>query len=193
MTKEGVTILAHDNVRKRLEETPTRDGNSRPKEALPVITFNDRMNIHINGEKVKVFHMEHAHTDGDALLYFTKSNVLHTGDTFFNQRYPYIDLDSGGSVDGYIAVFKKVKDLINDDTKIIPGHGPLSNKKEYEAYLVMLEDLRTKVMAEIAAGKSEDEVIKNPDITKTYDNLGYSWRFISSERIRRIFYNSLKN
>ena len=192
MVKEGATILAHDNVRKRLE-APTRDGNMRPKEALPMITFNDRLHIHINGEDVNVFHAEHAHTDGDALLYFTKSNVLHTGDTFFNKRYPYIDLNSGGSINGYIEVFKKVKDLINDDTKIIPGHGPLSNKKDYVAYLNMLEDLRTAVLGEIAKGKTEDEVANNSDITKVYDDQGFSWRFISSERIRRTFYKGLKD
>ena len=192
MANEGATILAHDNVRKRLEETPNRDGATRAEEALPVITFNDKISIHINGEKVKVFHMAHAHTDGDALLYFTESNVLHTGDTFFNGRYPYIDLDSGGSVDGYINVFKEVLQLIDDQTKIIPGHGPLGNKKEYANYLVMLEELRANVLAELEKGKTEDEVVSNPEVTKKYDDLGFSWRFITSERVKRIFYKSLK-
>ena len=106
MAKFGATIIAHDNVRKRLEEDPKRDGSMNPKEALPVITFNDKMSVHINGEKVLLFHANNAHTDGDTLLYFTKSNVLHTGDTYFKGWYPYIDLKSGGSVNGYIEAVK---------------------------------------------------------------------------------------
>ena len=101
MAKAGAVIIAHDNVKKRLVEKES------PKEALPVITFNDQLNISINNESIAVFHVANAHTDGDALLYFTESNVLHTGDTFFNARYPYIDLDSGGSVKGYIEAVKK--------------------------------------------------------------------------------------
>jgi glyoxylase-like metal-dependent hydrolase (beta-lactamase superfamily II) len=192
MHKEGATIIAHDNVRQRLETTPARDGSMRSEAALPVITFNDKMNVHINGEKVAIFHVDQAHTDGDALLYFTKSNVLHTGDLFFNKRYPYIDLDSGGSVDGYIEAIKHTLELINDDTKIIPGHGAVSNKKEYRENLVMLETLRSKVLAEIQKGKTEEEVVANKDITKTYDDLGFSWSFITSEKIRRTLYKDLK-
>ncbi|MCK5401354.1 MAG: MBL fold metallo-hydrolase [Flavobacteriaceae bacterium] len=192
INKLGATIIAHDNVRKRLHETPKRDKTMRPKEALPVITFNDKLNVFINGEQVAVFHVDHAHTDGDALLYFTESNVLHTGDVFFNKRYPYIDLSSGGSVNGYIAAVKQTLILINDETKIIPGHGNASNKEEYTTFLTMLETLKANVLAEIKNGKTEDEVAANNSITKTYDDLGYSWNFISSEKIRRAFYKSLK-
>ena len=184
MKKLGTTIIAHDNVRKRLED--------KPKDALPVITFNDELSLHINGEKISVFHVEHAHTDGDALLYFTKSNVLHTGDVYFNKRYPYIDLNSGGSVNGYIEAVKKGLSAINDDTKIIPGHGELSTKTEYQFFLEMLETLKDNVLSEIKKGKTEDEVAANSEITKVYDDLGYSWNFISSEKIRRTFYLSLK-
>ncbi|MEM5566699.1 MBL fold metallo-hydrolase [Psychroserpens sp. AS72] len=193
MQKLGATIIAHDNVRQRMESTPKRDGSSEAKAALPIITFNDEMSLHINGEKIGVFHVEHAHTDGDALLYFTKSNVLHTGDTFFNGRYPYIDLDSGGSVDGYINAVKLGLQLIDDDTKVIPGHGNLSNKEAYQTFLKMLEYLRTKISEEIKAGKTEDEVAKNEAITKMYDDLDYGTGFINSEKIRRTFYLSLKN
>ncbi len=190
--KLGATIIAHDNVRKRLAETPKRDKTMRPKEALPVITFNDKLSVHINGEKVAIFHVHDAHTDGDALLYFTKSNVLHTGDVYFNGMYPYIDLGSGGSVNGYIKAVKQTLKLINDGTKIIPGHGKLSNKTEYQAFLTMLETLKANILAEIENGKTEDEVVANTSITKVYDFLGYSWSFISSEKIRRAFYKSLK-
>lgn len=192
MSKQGVTIMSHENVRKRLKEQPNRNGDLSPKAALPIITFNDKMNLHINGEQVVIFHVNNAHTDGDAIIYFTESNVLHTGDTYFKGWYPYIDLNSGGSVDGYINAVKRTMMLIDDDTKIIPGHGPASNKKEYKAFLDMMEGLKTIIQAEISKGKSEEDVVNNTSLTKTYDNLGYSWRFITSEKIRRTYYKSLK-
>ena len=191
MTKAGATIIAHDNVKKRLE-AEQRDGSFKPKEALPVITFNDKLNITINGESIAVFHVENAHTDGDALLYFTKSNVLHTGDTYFNGRYPYIDLSSGGSVAGYISAAKKGLILINNETKIIPGHGKLSNKEDYKNFLTMLETLRTNIQNAINEGKTEDEVKVDESLTKTYDDLDFGSGFINSEKIRVTFYKSLK-
>lgn len=127
------------------------------------------------------------------MLYFSKSNVLHTGDTFFKDRYPYIDLKSGGSVDGYIAAVKRSLMLIDDNTKIIPGHGDLASKKDYESFLNMMKTLKSSILKEIENGKSEDEVASNSALTKVYDDLGYSWRFITSEKIRRTFYQSLKN
>jgi len=190
--KEGAIIMAHDNVRKRLEETPRRDKSMAPKEALPIITFNDKMSLYMNGEQVAIYHIDNAHTDGDAILYFTESNVMHTGDTYFRGWYPYIDLDSGGSVDGYINAVKNSLMLIDDETKIIPGHGPVSNKKEYKAFLGMMEDMKQIVLNEISKGKTEDQVANDESLTKTYDDQGYSWQFINSERIRRTFYRSLK-
>mgnify|MGYP000362621327 CR=1 FL=1 len=187
ISKLGTHIVAHENVSKRIKANDKQSNKS-----LPVITFNDKLNIDINGEQVVIFHVENAHTDGDAMLYFTQSNVLHTGDTFFNERYPYIDLNSGGSVNGYIKAVKSALILVDDDTKIIPGHGNLSNKKAYQFFLKMLENLKTKVLAEIALGKTENDVAANTKLTKTYDDLGYGWNFISSEKIRRTFYKSLK-
>ena len=185
IAKEHVTIIAHDNVRKRLSETNESEG-------LPVITFNDKLSLHLHGEQVIAMHFNNAHTDGDSMLYFTKSNVLHTGDIFFEGRYPFIDLESGGSVDGYIQAVKRALILIDDETKIIPGHGNASDKKGYQFFLSMLEDLKAKVLIEIHKGKSEEEVAHNSVITENYDNLGYSWNFIPSEKIRRTFYRSLK-
>ncbi len=190
MTNAGATIIAHDNVKKRLE-AKQRDGSLKPKEALPIITFNDKLNITINGESVAVFHVSNAHTDGDALLYFTESNVLHTGDTYFNGRYPYIDLNSGGSVKGYIEAVKKGLMLIDEDTKIIPGHGKLSNKEAYKDFLKMLETLRTNIQKAIDEGKTEDDVKADKSLTKTYDVLDFGSGFISSEKIRLTFYKSL--
>lgn len=193
MTNLGATIIAHDNVRKRLSSNTTREGKMLPVKALPVITFNDKLSLHINGEQVLVFHVENAHTDGDALLYFTESNVLHTGDNYFNGLYPYIDLNSGGSVNGYIDAVKRALIVIDDDTKIIPGHGKQSNKKEYLTFLKMLESLKTIILKEIEEGKTEEQVVSNTDLTKPFDDLDYSWGFINSEKIRRTFYKSLNN
>ncbi|MFK7834069.1 MAG: MBL fold metallo-hydrolase [Winogradskyella sp.] len=186
MEKAGAIIIAHDNVKKRLVEKESS------KAALPVITFNDKLNLTINGESIAVFHVANAHTDGDALLYFTESNVLHTGDTYFNGRYPYIDLNSGGSVKGYIEAAKKGLILIDDDTKIIPGHGKLANKTDYKTFLTMLETLATNIQNAIDAGKTEDEVKNDSSLTKLYDDLDYGTGFINSEKIRLTFYKSLK-
>ncbi|GGI56567.1 MBL fold metallo-hydrolase [Winogradskyella haliclonae] len=191
MAKAGATIIAHDNVKARLLN-PRRDGSYNPKEALPVITFNDKLNITINNEPVSVFHVANAHTDGDALLYFTESNVLHTGDTYFKGRYPYIDLKSGGSAKGYIEAAKRGLMVIDENTKIIPGHGSVSNKEEYQTFLKMLETIEANVSKAIADGKTEDEVKADASITKQYDDLGYGSGFINSERIRLTFYKSLK-
>ena len=193
MQKIGATIIAHDNVRQRMATTPKRDGTLENKSALPILTFNDELSLHMNGEKIGVFHVEHAHTDGDALLYFTKSNVLHTGDTYFKDRYPYIDLNSGGSVDGYINAVKLGLQLIDDETKIIPGHGAISNRKEYQSFLTMLNYLRTNIIEAIQAGHTEDEIAKNVALTERYDDLNYGSGFINSEKIRRTFYLSLKD
>lgn len=189
MKNLGATIIAHDNVRRNLE----MDDSENNKDGLPIITFNDKLSLYINGEKVSVFHLDHAHTDGDAMLYFNDSNVLHTGDLYFNNMYPYIDLNSGGSINGYIEAVKKGLEAINEDTKIIPGHGKVSNKAEYISFLTMLETLKANILVEIEKGKIEDEVAADTSITKTYDDLGYSWAFINSEKIRRTIYKSLKN
>lgn len=187
ISKLNTPILAHENVYKRI-----KSNTKQSDEALPVITFNDKMSIYINDEQVLFFHVDHAHTDGDALLYFTKSNVLHTGDTYFSGRYPYIDLNSGGSVNGLINAVKQTMILIDDETKIIPGHGKLSNKSDYENFLKMLESLKEATLNEINNGKTEDDVASNAALTKTYDDLNFDCCFISSEKIRRTFYKSLK-
>ncbi len=189
--KEGATILAHDNVRKRLKETPKRDQTMRSKEAFPIITFNDKMSVYMNGEKVAVFHVGNAHTDGDALLYFAKSNVLHTGDTYFKGRYPYIDLNSGGGIEGYINAVKTGLLVIDNETKIIPGHGNVASKTDYEAFLKMLEEIKANVQTQIKDKKTEEEVAKMETITKKYDELGYGNGYINSERFRRTLFKSL--
>lgn len=183
----GTQIIAHDNVYTRIKAN-----EKQSEKALPVISFNDKLSLYLNGEQVIVMHFDNAHTDGDSMIYFTESNVLHSGDVFFHNRYPYIDLNSNGSIDGYIEAVKKALILIDDDTKIIPGHGNISNKQEYTTFLNMLEALRAIVLSEITSGKSEEDVASNTEITKKYDDLGFSWNFITSEKFRRTLYKSLK-
>jgi glyoxylase-like metal-dependent hydrolase (beta-lactamase superfamily II) len=187
ISKLNANIIAHDNVYKRV-----KNNERQSDESLPTITFNDKLSLYINGEQVIAMHFDNAHTDGDSMLYFTESNVLHTGDVFFHNRYPYIDLNSGGSVTGYIEAVKGAMIFTNENTKIIPGHGSISNKKEYETFLKMLIDLRSKVLVEIKNGKTEEEVFSNASLTKTYDDLNYDCCYISSEKMRRTLYKSLK-
>ena len=126
--QDGATIVTHDNVRHRLvaDGMTTADGKvPAPKDALPVLTFSDSITFHLNGREAFVFHVEHAHTDGDAVIHFREDNVIHAGDVMFNGLFPFIDLDSGGSVDGYIAAQERILALANEQIKIIPGHGPI--------------------------------------------------------------------
>lgn len=197
MQKEGAVIVAHENVRKRMSvdqfnKERNRTTPASPKEALPVVTFSKDVSFHFNDESIFIFHVHEAHTDGDAMVYFTKSNVLHMGDTYFQGKYPYIDLNSGGSTQGYIAAIKKALLLINDDTKIIPGHRNVSDKAALQSYLEMLEEIEKNILAEIKSGKSEQEVTENASLTKKYDDLNYGDWFISGKVLRRTFYRSLQ-
>lgn len=195
---DGTHIVAHDNVRNRLVEKQIEavDGNSLDANIaqlmLPEITFSQDITFHDGEETIMAFHVHNAHTDGDAMVYFIKNNVLHMGDTYFSGRYPYIDLGSGGSVTGFIEAHKKALLVINDDTKIIPGHGRPSNKKELEAYSSMLEEIKDIIQKEIDSGKSLDEVKSNTELTKAYDT-SHGANYINPERMKEIFYTSLKD
>lgn len=192
MQKDGALILAHKNVRKRMSVDQIVRGKVKkasPKEALPVITFTEDIMMHINNEDIYVSHIHEAHTDGDALVYFTKNNILHTGDAYFQGKFPYIDLSSGGSINGYIDGVQKMIVLANDETKIIPGHGNISNKKELISFKKMLVDLKSKIQVEIDKGKTLEEVKNNKEITKDYISFN-GW--ISEEKIRIAIYKSLK-
>ena len=192
--KKGIPIISHENVRKRMSvENVVRGKKSpaSPKEALPVITFSKDMMVHFNGEDVVVSHVHNAHTDGDAHVYFTSSNVLHMGDTYFQGKFPFIDLSSGGSIDGYIAAIDKALIMTDDKTVIIPGHRGLSNRKELLGYKEMLVTLRDRVQVEIEKGKTLKEVKEDKSITKEYAEEYGNW-FISAEGIRETIYKSLK-
>jgi len=189
--KEGALIVAHNNVRKRMSVESMRRGRkvpAAPKVALPVITFEKDVSFHINGDEVLATHVHNAHTDGDALIYFANNNVLHTGDSFFNTGFPYIDLESGGSIDGYVAGIEKMILLSDEDTKIIPGHGNLASKKDLKVFLEMLKTLRSRVQSAIDKGESLDAVKKDAGITKGYESSAW---WITEEGIRETIYKSL--
>lgn len=154
-------IIAHHNVRARLT-TEQRRGDRitppAPPDAWPAITFADAISIHFNGEEVKALHIPHAHTDGDALIFFTGSNVVHMGDTFFNQRFPFVDMDSGGAVEGVVAAGRAVLAQADEETRIIPGHGPVASLSDLETYLRMIEETRARVEEGIEAGYSLEEL-----------------------------------
>jgi cyclase len=160
----GVVIVAHDNVYKRMStdqfiEFMKMKEPAAPHVALPVVTFGDGVTFHLNGDEIQVMHVAPAHTDGDSIVYFSKNNVIHMGDTYFAGMYPFIDTSSGGRIDGMVAAADKVLVLANDDTKIIPGHGPLSNRKELKAWRDMLASISVKIHRMVADGKKIDEIV----------------------------------
>lgn len=183
--KDGTLIVAHNNVRKRLL-------NNNKREGLPLITFSEDAIFHINNNDILITHVYHAHTDGDALVYFNQSNVLHTGDTFFNGRFPYIDLKSGGSIEGDIEAGKAGLMLINSDTKIIPGHGDLATYADYKKYVEMLEGIKNAIQEQINAGASRDAIIANESLTSMYyTDKEKEDDFISGPKFRETVYDSL--
>ncbi|HXH95368.1 MAG TPA: MBL fold metallo-hydrolase [Thermoanaerobaculia bacterium] len=174
-------IIAHENVRKRLasgSKAAGRETPPAPKDALPVITFNDRATLHVNGEDIRAVHMPHGHTDGDAVIYFTQSNVVHMGDDFFNGMFPFVDVDNGGSVRGMLASVDNVLKTLPDDAKVIPGHGPLSDKAGLRAFAEVLRGTSNAVAAALAAGKSLDQM-KQENILAPWDSWGQG--FIKSD------------
>jgi len=193
MKKNGATIIAHENVRKRMNTDNTVLGKKKPaspKKALPDITFTNDMMFHINNDDVLISHVHNAHTDGDSFVYFSKNNIIHMGDLYFQGKFPFIDLDSGGSINGYIDAVNKVLMIANDTTKIIPGHRNISNKAELTIFRNMLVSIRAKVQAEIDNKKSLDEVTKNRELTKKFNNKYGGW-FITDDVFRATVYKSL--
>jgi glyoxylase-like metal-dependent hydrolase (beta-lactamase superfamily II) len=194
MQKEGAIIVAHKNVRKRMNMEAVVRGKTKPaspKEALPVLTFTEDMMVHFNDDDVLISHVHEAHTDGDAIIYFTKNNVIHMGDAYFQGKFPYIDLNSGGSIHGYIAAAEKVILLSDDETKIIPGHRNVSNRKELMEFKHMLVTLKNRVQKAIDNGKTLIEVEDDETVTQEYKETYGGW-FISAEKMRSTIYKSLK-
>ena len=169
---EGAIIVAHENVRKRLStdyfyKTYKQEQKAMSYEGLPKITFTQSLNFNMNGETVQVIYIKNAHTDGDAAIYFKESNVLHAGDAFVRYGLPFIDDDGGGTIDGMINGAEQMLKMINDETKIIPGHGQISSKKDLLEYKNQLQTIRKRIADGIKAGKTVDQIISS-DPTKEF-------------------------
>ncbi len=171
------TIIAHDNVRKRLQSGTTMRGRTTPpapKQALPIVTFNDTATIHVNGEDIRAVHFPNGHTDGDAVIYFPQSNVVHMGDDFFNGHFPVIDIDNGGSVKGMIADVEKILSTLPDDVKVIPGHGELGDKASLRSFVEMLRGTSGAVERALKAGRTVDQM-KADKILAPWESWGTNW------------------
>ena len=190
--RTGAVIVAHDNVRRRMSMDQVVRGNAVPPSpagALPVITFSDSTTFHLNGDDLRVIHVEHAHTDGDALVFWTHANVLHMGDCFWNGLLPFIDLDSGGSIDGAIAAAETGLGIANDNTVVIPGHGPIGRRADLARYRDMLRTLRDRVASAIRARRSLEQI----KALRLADSYGPADGFISPDALIETIYRSLTN
>jgi cyclase len=193
--KRGAVILAHDNVRARMSTEQFMAAMNMkvpasPKEALPVVTFADGVTLHLNGDTLHVIHVANAHTDGDSLVHWQKADVLHMGDTFFHRAsFPFVDLSSGGSIDGVIAAANRGLQIAGPRTRIIPGHGPVASRAELVGYRDMLVDIRGKVASGIKAKRTLAQ-IKAAAPAARY---GMPDGFIKPDQFVEAVYNSLRN
>ena len=187
------TIIAHDNVRNRLREgSPNLLGRVVPPaapEALPVITFDQSLTVHINGEDIRALHYARGHTDGDAVIFFPKANVVHMGDDFVTYGLPFVDVSSGGSVVGMIDAIEKAMAAVPDDVKVIPGHGPLSAKADVAKFTAMLKDCVALVQAAIKKGRTLEQM-KTDNVLAKYEELGKG--FVKTAAFTEQIYNELK-
>ncbi len=195
MGKAGVLIFAHENVRKRMSseqfiEFLGMKTKPDPKIALPIVTFTSEVSFHVNGDEVRAFHVDNAHTDGDTIVHFTKSDVIHTGDTFFNRLYPFIDTSSGGSVDGMIAATDRVLGMAGEKTRIIPGHGPLATKADLKNYRDMLATVSGRVKTQVRAGKKLEDVVASKP-TAEFDAV-WGKGFLSPDKFVAMLYGNIK-
>jgi len=197
-SNSGSTVIAQDNVRKRLETGGTAgNGGSlkmemKPAEkaALPIITFEHDVTVHLNGEDIRALHFPAGHTDGDAVIFFPKNNVVHMGDDFVRYGFPFIDVASGGSVQGMAAAMEKVANELPKDVKVIPGHGDLSNLDDVRAFVQMLKETTAAVQKAINEHKTADQM-KQEKILEPWKK--WSGEFINSDQFIETVYNSLTN
>jgi cyclase len=190
--KLGATLVAQDNVRKRMAEgNPNLLGNKidpAPKEALPVITFGHSLTVHLNGEEVRALHYAKGHTDGDSIIYFAKSNVVHMGDDFVTYGLPFVDVASGGSVRGLADNVEKAMAALPDDVKVIPGHGPLSTKADVRKFTDLVRDCIALVEAARKQGKTLAQM-KQENVLAKYDALGQG--FVKTPDFIEVIFNEL--
>src|SRR5688572_2834556 len=192
--KAGAVIIAHDNVLARMSTEQFMAAFDQrvppsPAAALPVVTFPTRTTFHLNGDVVQVVHVENAHTDGDSIVHFTNANVIHTGDTYMKDVYPFIDVGSLGSIDGFIASADAVLSRSDENTKIIPGHGALANRADMQRFHDMLVKVRGNIQALIDRGMTEDEVVAASP-TAEFD-AAWGQGFMNPESFTRFSYQSL--
>lgn len=192
--EQNTVIIAHDNVRKRLEAgqtIPALDKTIEPAaaEALPVLTYDQGPSIHLNGQHANVVHVHAAHTDGDSYIVWPDANVIHAGDLFFNGFYPFIDASSGGKIDGMIAAAKQILDVADENTKIIPGHGPLATKADLQAF----HDMLSGVALSAKAAKTEGKTAEEWKATKPLADIEPEWGdgFLSSDQFADIVWSTL--
>lgn len=194
-TETGAVIVAHENVRRRMS-TPRVVGPTRrevpasPAAAWPVITFRDTLSFYFNGDTVDVLHVMAAHTDGDAIIRFRRANVVHAGDTFFNGNYPFIDINSGGSIDGMIANAAGLLGMVNGQTKVIPGHGPIGDQIALKQYHLMLVGVRRSIADAMANGATLSDVLRR-EPTKAWDGV-WGKGFFNPETFTTMVYDDLK-
>jgi cyclase len=186
MQEKGSYVVAHDNIRRRLAADSKDAGGDG---GLPIITFSDSVTFHVNGQEVYVFHVHHAHTDGDGVIHFRDRNVIHAGDILFNNLFPFIDLDNGGSVEGFIAAQEKLIAMADDATVFIAGHGELASKADVERNLAVLVDGRKRVKALVDQGMTEADVLAANPLADYHDD--YNWSFITTERMTKTHYRDL--
>ncbi len=192
----GSTIIAHDNVRKRLESGGTAGNGSSikmdvkpsPKAALPIITFEHDVTVHLNGEDIRAMHFPSGHTDGDSIIFFPKNNVVHMGDDFVRYGFPFIDVASGGSVQGIIDAMEKTSAQLPADVKVIPGHGALSNMDDVRAYTKMLKETSAVVEKALSEHKTLEQM-KQAKILAPWDK--FAGQFVNSDAFIETLYNSL--
>ncbi len=163
LLRSGVVTVAHENVRRRMSVEQfvpplNRHVPASPAGALPLVTFADSVTFYLGGDSIHVFHAAAAHTDGDAIIWFRRANVIQMGDIFFNGRYPFVDLSSGGSLDGVVAAVDRVLALADANTKIIPGHGSLADRATLQAYRDMLVTVRDRIKRAVTAGQTLEQV-----------------------------------
>ena len=192
--KSGAIIFAHENVRTRLSEEQFIElVNMRvppaPAAALPVVTFDDSITFHLNGDRLDVVHVSDAHTDGDAVLWWKAANVVHTGDVYLNGTYPFIDLDSGGTLAGLVAATEAILARVDDATIVIPGHGPVSTRREVSEYRDMLVTVGRRIREGVESGRNLDEVLASRP-TAEFD-ARYGQGFMSPSRLVGILYRDL--
>lgn len=192
--KAGAIIVAHDKVRERMSTEQFRKligGRTPPaaEAALPIVTFNDRISFFMNDDEIQVFHVAPAHTDTDSLVYFASADVLHMGDVFFNKRFPFIDVDLGGSIDGTIHAVNLALEMTTGETRIIPGHGPLASRQDLQDYRDILLTVRNSVAVLIAQESTLEQVLA-AQLTESL-NATWNWNFINGDRLVELIYADL--